>query len=55
LAYRGDELVKLLGVSRRAIDRERSAGTFPPPDRVLGRMPLWSRATITAWLSRPAK
>jgi predicted DNA-binding transcriptional regulator AlpA len=52
LALRLDELAAALGVSRRAIERERSAGRFPPPDRRIGRMPLWSPATIRAWLER---
>jgi predicted DNA-binding transcriptional regulator AlpA len=50
LAYRLDELADALGVSRRTIERERSAGRFPKPDRVIGKMPLWSAATIDAYL-----
>jgi predicted DNA-binding transcriptional regulator AlpA len=50
LALRLDELAAALGVSRRAIERERSAGRFPRPDLVIGRMPLWTPQTIRRWL-----
>jgi predicted DNA-binding transcriptional regulator AlpA len=50
LALRLDELAAALGVSRRAIERERSAGRFPPPDKVVGRMPIWSPDTIRRWV-----
>jgi predicted DNA-binding transcriptional regulator AlpA len=50
LAYRLDDIAQVLGISRRAIERERSAGRFPKPDRVIGRMPLWRVETIRAWL-----
>jgi predicted DNA-binding transcriptional regulator AlpA len=51
LALRLDEVAASLGVSRRAIERERSAGRFPRPDVILGRrMPLWRVETIKAWL-----
>ena len=52
LALRLDELAAALGVSRRAIERERSAGRFPPPDRKIGKMPLWSPMTIREWIER---
>jgi predicted DNA-binding transcriptional regulator AlpA len=51
LAYRMADLVELTGLSRRLLERERSAGRFPKPDRVVGRVPLWRPETITAWLS----
>ena len=52
LALRLDDVAKALGVSRRAIERERSAGRFPRPDALIGRMPLWRPETIRAWLER---
>jgi predicted DNA-binding transcriptional regulator AlpA len=55
LAFRADELADLLGISRRALDRERSAGAFPQPDRIIGKMPLWSRETVLIWLKEGAK
>ncbi len=50
LALRIEEIATALGVSRRAIEREKSAGRLPKPDRVIGRMPLWRVETIRAWL-----
>ena len=50
LALRLDEVARALGVSRRAIERERSAGRFPRPDVVIGRMPLWRPETIRQWI-----
>ena len=52
LAYRIDELAEALGVSRRAIERERSAGRFPKPDVIIGKMPLWRVETVRAYLER---
>ena len=50
LALRLDEVARALGVSRRAIERERSAGRFPKPDLTIGRMPLWRPETIARWI-----
>jgi predicted DNA-binding transcriptional regulator AlpA len=50
LAYRLDELADSLGMSRRAIERERSAGRFPAPDLRFGKAPLWRPETIRDWL-----
>jgi predicted DNA-binding transcriptional regulator AlpA len=50
LAYRLDDLAQVLGISRRTLERERSAGRFPPPDRLVGKMPIWSVATIRRWV-----
>jgi predicted DNA-binding transcriptional regulator AlpA len=55
LAYRLDELADALGVSRRTLERERSAGRFPKPDRKVGKMPLWSPETIREWIGRGGK
>lgn len=52
LAYRLDELADALGVSRRAIERERSAGRFPRPDLTIGKMPLWKVETVRSYLER---
>ncbi len=52
LAYRLDDIASLTGLSRRTLERERSAGRFPPPDLIVGRMPLWRPATIDRWLSK---
>ncbi len=52
LAYRLDELADALGVSRRTLERERSAGRLPRPDLHIGRAPLWRCETIREWLER---
>jgi hypothetical protein len=52
LAYRLDEVAAALGVSRRSIERERSAGRFPPPDLQIGKMPLWRRETLVGWIAQ---
>jgi hypothetical protein len=50
MTLRLDELATALGVSRRVLERERSAGRFPAPDLSVGRMPLWKPQTIRAWI-----
>jgi hypothetical protein len=50
LALRIDDIANSLGVSRRTLERERSAGRLPKPDRVVGRVPLWAVTTIQRWL-----
>jgi hypothetical protein len=52
LTWRLADLSLALGVSRRALERERSAGRLPPPDLTLGRMPLWRPETIRDWIER---
>jgi predicted DNA-binding transcriptional regulator AlpA len=44
------ELEAALGVSRRLLERELSAGRFPQPDVHIGRVPLWRPSTIDRWL-----
>jgi predicted DNA-binding transcriptional regulator AlpA len=55
LALRINEVAAAIGVSRRAIERERSAGRFPAPDLRVGKMPLWKPETLQAWLERGGK
>jgi predicted DNA-binding transcriptional regulator AlpA len=50
IAWRMADLTALTGLSRRMIERERSAGRFPAPDRFVGRCPLWRPETVDAWL-----
>jgi hypothetical protein len=52
LAYRIDEVAAALSLSRRVLERERSAGRFPAPDLNVGRMPLWKPETIRTWIER---
>ncbi len=50
LALRLDELAASLGISRRTLERERSAGRFPPPDLHIGKCPLWRPETVRRWI-----
>ncbi len=50
LTLRLDDLAEALGVSRRTLERERSAGRFPRPDLLIGKMPLWRPDTVHAWI-----
>jgi excisionase family DNA binding protein len=51
LTYRIGEVASMLGLSRRTIERELSAGRFPKPDVRVGKSPLWSRETLTRWIA----
>jgi hypothetical protein len=50
LAYRKAESARLIGISPRLLERLLSAGKFPKPDAYAGRCPLWTRATLSAWI-----
>ena len=50
LTLRLAELAHALGISRRTLERERSAGRFPAPDLAIGKAPLWRPETIRAWI-----
>ena len=50
LAFRLDEVAAALGISRRTLERERSAGRFPRPDLRVGKSPLWRPETIRHWV-----
>jgi predicted DNA-binding transcriptional regulator AlpA len=50
-----NELAAALRVSRRTIERERSAGRFPKPDLTIGRMPLWRPETIRTWIEEAGR
>jgi len=52
LAFRLDEVALSLGLSRRTLERERSAGRMPKPDMRVGKMPLWRPDTIREWVER---
>ena len=49
IGYRLDEVAAMFGLCRRTLERSRSAGSFPPPDRKVGKIPLWRLATIERW------
>ncbi len=50
MALRVGDVARAIGISRRALERLRAAGGFPPPDKVIGRCPVWRVETIHAWL-----
>jgi predicted DNA-binding transcriptional regulator AlpA len=50
-SLRVGEVAETIGISRRSFERLRAAGKFPPPDRQVGRMPLWRPATVDRWLA----
>ena len=52
MTLRIDEVAEALGVSRRIIERERSAGRFPKPDLTIGKMPLWRVESVRSYLER---
>jgi predicted DNA-binding transcriptional regulator AlpA len=50
-----DDITALTGLSRRTLERERSAGNFPPPDIRVGRRVLWRPETIHRWIDARAR
>ena len=52
MALRIEEVADSLGLSRRAVERERAAGRFPKPDVTVGKMPLWRPETVRGWLEK---
>jgi predicted DNA-binding transcriptional regulator AlpA len=50
ITLRLDQVARSLGIARRTLERERSAGRFPKEDLTIGRMPLWRPATIERWV-----
>jgi predicted DNA-binding transcriptional regulator AlpA len=47
-----NDLAALTGLSRRTLERERSAGRLPRPDLRVGKRVLWRPDTINEWLKR---
>jgi len=45
-----DDVATYLHVSRRGVERLRSAGRFPKPSITIGRCHRWFPATILAWV-----
>jgi predicted DNA-binding transcriptional regulator AlpA len=52
LLWSQDDISALIGLSRRSIERLRSAGRFPRPDLALGRRVLWRPETIRDWIDK---
>jgi predicted DNA-binding transcriptional regulator AlpA len=55
LGLRIADVARVLGVSPRTAYYLRSRGEIPPPDRMLGRLPVWHRRTIDLWLAQGGK
>jgi predicted DNA-binding transcriptional regulator AlpA len=55
LAFRIDEVARTLGISRRLLERQISAGKFPKADVRMGRCPLWKTATVREWIDKGGK
>ena len=49
LLWRTEDIVVATNLPRRTIERLRSRGEFPKPDKVCGRICLWRPETIKAW------
>jgi predicted DNA-binding transcriptional regulator AlpA len=43
------EVLESTGIPRRSLERERAAGRFPSPVKMVGRRPFWLPASIVAW------
>lgn len=43
-------VAKTIDVSTKTLRKRVSQGTFPPPDYKRGRVNLWRRSTVAAWL-----
>jgi hypothetical protein len=54
LLWTFNHVVMALNVSRRTLERERSAGRFPPPDLHIGKRPMWRPETIRGWIDGPS-
>lgn len=52
LTYRMADLPIVFNVSRRTIERARSAGRFPQPNLHLGKAPLWTRKAVENWIEQ---
>jgi hypothetical protein len=50
LLWRLDQIAHVLSISRRVLERERSAGRFPAPNLIFGRMHLWQPERIQGWI-----
>jgi predicted DNA-binding transcriptional regulator AlpA len=50
-----DDVSAHVGVSRRLLEREVSAGRMPAPDVRIGRRACWRPSTITTWIDSMAQ
>ena len=49
------DVAQCLGVSRRTVERERSAGRVPAPALKIGKTPLWRPGTVQAWIEAQSR
>ncbi len=51
--WRIKDVYTFLNCSRRSVERIKSSGELPKPDRIVGkRSPRWKPETIRAWVER---
>jgi predicted DNA-binding transcriptional regulator AlpA len=50
-----DDVACLMSISRRNLERLRSSGRFPQPDRKVGKRVLWQPTTVIEWVSSGEK
>lgn len=46
------DLVRILNIGRRTLERMISSGEFPSADIRIGKLPRWRRATLSAWIEK---
>jgi excisionase family DNA binding protein len=46
------DLVRILNIGRRTLERMISSGEFPSADIRIGKLPRWRRATLAAWITK---
>ena len=46
------DLVKILNIGRRTLERMISSGEFPSADIRIGKLPRWRRVTLAAWIEK---
>jgi predicted DNA-binding transcriptional regulator AlpA len=50
LLWKFEDVIRALNVSRRSLERLRSAGRFPAPDLHIGKRPMWKPESVRAWI-----
>lgn len=47
-----NDLVRLLSIGRRTLERMIAASEFPKADLRIGKMPRWQRQTLSGWIAK---
>jgi hypothetical protein len=55
LTWRLADIEAATGLSRRTLERLRSTGGLPPPDKMCGTIPLWLPRSIIRWVEGGGK